>query len=151
MKITHLRYFVLALCLLPALLWAESREEAQALAQKAALYVEQNGLDAAREAFHDKNGEFIKGSLYVFVQQLDGTMLIHGVVPKLENTNHYNLRDPKGTYFVREMAKVVQGPTGTGWVDYMWKHPKTGKFTPKTTYVQKLKGMDTYVGCGVFL
>lgn len=151
MKSIITRCLLLMLCLLPLTLLAETKEEAKEMALKAKAFIEQNGLDAARTAFQDKNGEFIKGELYVYVQDINGTMLIHGVNPKLDNTNHINLRDPKGTYFVKEMISFAQSPAKEGWVEYLWKHPATGKLTPKVTYVRKIDNMDAYVGCGVFL
>ena len=108
MKSIITRCLLLLLCLIPLSLLAETREEAKEMALKAKAFVEQNDLDAARKAFQDKNGEFIKGELYVFVQDLDGNMLIHGVNPNLDNSNHINLRDPKGTYFVKEMISLAQ-------------------------------------------
>ena len=151
MKSIITRCLLLLLCLIPLSLLAETREEAKEMALKAKAFVEQNDLDAARKAFQDKNGEFIKGELYVFVQDLDGNMLIHGVNPKLDNTNHINLRDPKGTYFVKEIISLAQSSSQEGWVEYIWKHPLTGKLTPKVTYVHKLDNSNAFIGCGVFL
>ncbi|MCW8905160.1 MULTISPECIES: cache domain-containing protein [Sedimenticola] len=140
---------LIALVCLPLMASAATREEAKALTIKAIAYLEQNGLDAASKAFAQKDSEFNSGELYVFVQDMDGNMLIHGANPKLNGKGLINLKDPKGRYFVKEMVDVVK-TNGSGWVDYMWKHPKTGQLTPKTSYVQKTEGFEGFAGVGIF-
>lgn len=144
-----IKTLLVALLCFPLMTSAATREDAKALTLKAIAYIEQNGIDAAREAFEKKGGEFFPGELYIFVQDMDGNMLIHGANPKLNGKGLINLKDPKGRYFVKEMVDVVKAD-GSGWVDYMWKHPKTGKLTPKTSYVQKINGIEGFAGCGIF-
>ena len=140
---------LMLLVLLPLSVTAAEREQAKQLAEKAAAYIEANGIEVARKAMHDKNSEFIDGELYVFVQSFDGVMLIHGTNAKLEGKNLSNLKDLNGVYFPKEMIKLGKNP-GSGWVEYMWKHPTTKKLTPKVSYVTKIKNMDAVAGVGIF-
>tara|TARA_R110002167_G_scaffold1581_3_gene7599 strand:- start:6910 stop:7359 length:450 start_codon:yes stop_codon:yes gene_type:complete len=139
---------VILFCL-PLLAAASNREDAKAMTLKAVAYVEQHGVDASRELFQTKDGAFYQDELYVFIIDFNGKTLIHGANPKLDGKVLLKLKDPKGNYFMKDMIEVVKADGG-GWVNYMWKHPQTGKLTSKVTYVQKIAGIDGLVGCGVF-
>ena len=55
---------------------ASTLEEAKALAEKGAAYVKANGKDKAIAEFNKPDGEFVKGDLYVFLQDFSGLILI---------------------------------------------------------------------------
>ncbi len=133
----------------PLLATADIRDDAQALTAKAATYVEQNGIDAARQAFQQKGGEYYPSGLYVFVQDMDGKTLIHAANPKLDGKVLIKMKDPKGVYFIKDMVEIAK-TEGSGWINYMWKNPETAKLAAKVTYVQKIDGMDAFVGSGYF-
>jgi len=141
---------LIALFMLPMQLSAASKDDARAFAEKAAAYINQHGVENSLDIMHDKNGEFHDGELYVFALKFDGVTVIHGVNPKLEGKNLINAKDPKGTYFVKEMTKAAK-EQGSGWVHYMWKHPKTKKLTNKVSYVKRIGSKELYVGVGVYL
>jgi cytochrome c len=128
---------------------ASSLEEAKALADKAAAYVKANGKDKAAAEFNNPNGEFVKGDLYVFLQDFNGVLLAHGGNPKLVGQNHIEIKDPTGKLFTKEMVDTVK-TKGGGWVEYTWTNPATKKVQPKKSWVQRVEGMDIYVGCGLF-
>mgnify|MGYP001547253402 CR=1 FL=1 len=128
---------------------AATKEEAKAMADKAIAYIEKNGLEKAKTEIKNKDGEFIKGELYVFIMDMEGKMISHGVKDRLDGKSLLKLKTPDGVYFIQEMIKVIK-EKGEGWVEYVWAHPKTGKVTPKSTYVKKPKDKDIYVACGVY-
>lgn len=150
MKCNYLIKSVLTLLLIfPLALSAASRDQAQALAEKAVDYIEANGIDKSKTEMENPNGEFIDGELYVFVQKFDGTLMIHGTNPKLVGKTLMGMKDPNGVYFVKEMIKA--GKTkGSGWVKYVWKNPKTGKLAPKVSYVKKIPSLDAVAGVGIY-
>ncbi|THB67548.1 MAG: histidine kinase [Gammaproteobacteria bacterium] len=128
---------------------AASKEDAKNMVEKAIKYIEENGMEKAEVAFKDKKGDFINGQLYVFVINFDGLMIIHPIKANLEGKNLNKLRTPDGIYFIQEMNKKSK-EDGEGWVDYKWANPETGKVSPKSTYVKRIKGKEMYVGCGVY-
>jgi len=128
---------------------AATLEEAKALAEKAAAYMKANGKDKAVAEFNNPTGEFVKGDLYVFAQDFSGIMLANGGNPKLAGQNHFEVKDPSGKFFVKEMIDLVKSK-GSGWVEYSWTNPAIKKVQPKKTWVQRVEGMDVYVGCGLF-
>ncbi len=132
-----------------SLTWASTPEEAKAFAEKAAAYFKSNGKDKAVAEFNNPNGQFKKGDLYVFAQDFTGLMLANGGNPKLSGQNHFELKDPTGKFFVKEMIELAK-TKGGGWVNYSWTNPATKKVQPKKTWIQRVEGTDLYVGCGVF-
>jgi methyl-accepting chemotaxis protein len=60
------------------------------------------------------------------------------------------LKDARGTFFVKEFVQVATGP-GAGWVEYWWT--KTGEKEPllKKTYVMRVPGQDIFLAAGYYL
>ncbi len=133
---------------------AGTAAEAEGLVKKAVEYVKANGLDKSIEAFNKKDGEFVKGELYVFmfrVSDKEGARVVtlaHPFNPGLIGKDLYDLKDPDGTQFMAAMAKKAMKENG-GWVDYKWTHPETKKIGNKSSYSLPA-GPDFFVGCGIY-
>src|SRR6185503_9261545 len=84
--------------------FAATPEQAQAMAEKAAAYLEQNGPEKAFAAIEDRAGEFRDGDLYVFVHDSSGLVVAHGGYSTLRGKNTLGLTDIDGKPFVREMV-----------------------------------------------
>ena len=117
---------------------------------KAAEIVTREG-EASFPKFRAKGNEFIFSGTYVWVQSLEGKMLMHPISPELEGRDIFYLRDVNGKMFIIEMNKIVL-KQGHGWVQYLW--PKPGEQAPslKVSYVRLAKHNNkTYiVGCGIY-
>jgi cytochrome c len=151
MTARFLRFVVAVFALLltvPA--FAEERgttEEAQALVKKAVAHYKAVGREKALADFVAPNGEFMPKDLFIFVQDLKGTMIAHAKNPGFTGKDLSGLKDTDGKAFVAEMVKVAT-EKGAGWVDYKFVNPATKKIEPKTTYVERVG--DVYIGCGAF-
>lgn len=55
--------------------------------------------------------------------------------------------DVDGKYFRKEGLEQVK-KTGTTWVDYKFKNPKSGEVEQKTSYLKKVG--DIIIGCGAY-
>lgn len=128
---------------------AATQEEAKAMADKAYSYLKANGKGKAFEEISNKGGQFVKGDLYVFIQDFNGVCLANGGNPKFVGMNHIGLKDPDGKYFMKEMIETAK-TKGSGWVDYKWVNPATKKIQQKTTYVRRIEGMDAFMASGAF-
>lgn len=133
---------------------AGTAAEAEAIVKKALAYVKANGVDKSVAVFNKKDGEYVKGDLYVFmfrVSQKPGARVVtlaHPVNPGLVGKDLYELKDPDGKQFMAVMAKKAMEEKG-GWVDYKWSHPETKKIGEKSSYVLPA-GPDVFVGCGIY-
>ncbi len=121
-------------------------DEAKAMVAKAEAYVKANGKEKALKAFNDPKGEFVKGELYVFAWDMNGTSIAH-INPKQVGVNLLEVPDVDGKLFRKEAMEKAKKD---GWaiVDYKFKNPKTGKVEQKTSYVKKMD--DFIIGCGTY-
>lgn len=142
---------VLAICLfgIAATVSAEDKAKAMAVVDAVAAYYEANGKEAtiaelskpiADSAFNEFE------PLYAFAYDLNYNMVAH-YKTKLIGKNFEKLPDVKGNFFRKDIVDTAKAK-GTGWVDYWYKNPATGKLEPKTTYV-KLVG-DIVIACGIY-
>jgi signal transduction histidine kinase len=129
--------------------FAATPDEVKAMVDKAAAFFKANGKAKTIDEINNPKGQFVKGDLYVFMNDVNGTVLANGGNPKLVGQNHLELKDPSGKLFNKESAETAK-TKGSGWIDYMWANPVTKKFQPKTVWVQKIEGTEFYLGCGLW-
>ena len=125
-------------------------KETVALVDKAVALVESKGKTAFPE-FKKKGSEWLKGETYIFIADMNGTILMHPANPELETKNIMDMKDANGRAFMRDFVETAK--KGSGWVDYMW--PKPGHKTPakKHSYIKRAKMPDgemVLVGSGVY-
>jgi cytochrome c len=128
---------------------AGTPDEAKVLAEKAAAYVKANGKDKGIAEIMNVKGQFVKGDLFVVIQDFNGVNLGNPMQPKLAGQNHYELKDANGKYFIKEMIEVAK-TKGSGWVTYVWTNPATKKVQTKKSWIQRVEGTDMYVLCGLY-
>lgn len=78
---------------------------------------------------------------------MKGVCLASGYQSQVIGMNRFNLKDPDGKFFFQEMITLCS-TKGSGWVDYNYTNPKSGKIEDKTSYVENLDGW--VVGCGIY-
>jgi signal transduction histidine kinase len=126
------------------------QEKAKTLVKEAIAFGKKNGKEAlvkevnmATGRFHVQSGD----DMYVFIYDMQGLCIGMGYQSQAIGTNRWTLKDPDGKFILQEFVKTVK-TSGSGWVDYKFPNPKSGKVEPKTTYVENLDGW--VVGCGVY-
>ncbi|AEA33087.1 diguanylate cyclase [Hippea maritima] len=89
---------------------------------------------------------------YVWINTLDGVMVLDPPKPELNGKNVWNFKDKNGVYLFREMARVIE-TQGGGFVEYCW--PKLGSNSkgcyPKVSYVGYFYPWKWVVGSGFYL
>jgi cytochrome c len=131
--------------MVPTASGAGTPKQAETLVEEAIAFYKANGKEKALEAFSNPKGQFVKGDLYIFVYDPDGTIIGHGGDPDLVGRDFSDVQDPDGKYFAREFIKI--GPKG-GWVDYKWMNYVTNRVEEKTAYLQRVD--DVIIGCGAY-
>jgi cytochrome c len=124
-----------------------SADEASALVDKGVKLLKTDGNEKAYTAFNDAAGAYIDRDLYIFVMDLQGTVLAHGANKSLIGKTLLNLKDANGKPFVQELISVASAK-GEGWVDYHWSNPVTKKVEGKSTFVKKVG--DVFVAVGIY-
>ncbi|MCA9770230.1 cache domain-containing protein [Candidatus Dependentiae bacterium] len=119
------------------------REQVMALIEKGEKYLKEHQPYEAFNMF-THNKDFIKGEIYLFVLDRDGTWLAHGQRSDLIWQNAVNMRDTFGSPFVKVMLKKAH--RGGGWVTYQWRG------ATKISYVKEVnvKGRTFVIGAGYY-
>jgi cytochrome c len=120
-----------------------SPAEAKKMLTKAATYLKAQGKEKAFNEFCNTKGQFRKGEIYVFVIDMKADILAHGCKRNMIGKGSFDLMDPDGKYFLKEIVDVAKSKE-SGWVNYKWTNPMTKKVERKTTYFQK---MDDVILC----
>lgn len=122
-------------------------QEAEELLHQAIKYYKTHGKEKAFKEFNDRQGQFVKKDLYVFVQDENGKLFVNPFNTALLGKSCFELKDAEGKYFVKEMINTAK-EKGSGWVDYKWMDPTTGKVSLKSAYCLKV---DDYIfSCGIY-
>lgn len=151
---TAFRNFISALMIASLFLvspaFAGQKEDAIALVKKGIAFYKKNGEAKTMEAITDK-GMLQKGDLYLWVIQTDfkkkAIVVAHGTNKTIPGKEWYNVKDPDGKYFIREICDKAQ-KKGNGWVEYRWAHPRLKKAKPKVTYLERVN--DLIFMCGYY-
>ena len=125
------------------------RGELASLVGEAIAYAERNGKDAALAEFNDRNGSFVRGNLYVYAFDYDGTTLALPHQPGLIGTDLSGLQDPYGVNYTR--VEILLAQHGGGFVFYHYPNPaRNMTLEPKMSFV---RGVDEtwWLGAGVYL
>ncbi|MES2049816.1 MAG: cache domain-containing protein [Pseudomonadota bacterium] len=126
---------------------ADNPADAIAIVEKGLSYVQKNGKDALIKEVNNKNPEFIKGDIYLYVRAMDGTVLAHPINPKLVGKNMITLPDGNGKLFRKEIIELAQ-TKGKGWVDYRYNNPVTKEMEDKSTYI--VRSGDVILEAGIY-
>lgn len=125
-----------------------TERDAIAMAERGAAFIKANGKDAMIRKVAAKDPDFIQGSLYVDIRDLKtGIVLAHPVNPSIVGKDLTDVPDASGKKYRREIIDLA-AKKGSGWVDYQYKNPATGKLEPKTTYI--LRVGDVVLEAGIY-
>ena len=101
-------------------------------------YARANGRQRALAEFNNLNGSFIKGELYIFAYDYNGTVLAWPYRPDQIGINRSDATDPVGTHHVRAFLDTARN--GSGMVDYYSVNPQTNTTDLKISYVTDVDG-----------
>ena len=86
---------------------------------------------------------------YFFAYARDGTCLVHPRQPELVGRNLSPLVDRRGRRVIPGLVETAE--RGSGFQQYEWVKPSTGRPTEKLAYVALLPRFDWVLGTGVYL
>jgi signal transduction histidine kinase len=121
------------------------------IVDSAANLIQKEGSDAYIHLL-DKSSIFYFNDTYIFVQALDGKLLVDPSYPTNIGRNVIDFKDYSGTMVIQEMLKKLKKDDVVR-IQYMW--PQPGQFNPskKIMYARKvIYGTDTVVvGSSMFI
>jgi polar amino acid transport system substrate-binding protein len=90
---------------------------------EAVAYARTHGRAAALQEFNDPNGSFVRGDLYVFALEYNGTNLAHPFRHELVGTDRSGVQDSLGVNYTRVQSLLAQ--QGGGFVFYRYPTRRT--------------------------
>ena len=125
-----------------------TEKDAIAMAERGAAFIKAHGKDEMIRKVAARDPSFIQGSLYVDIRDLKtGIVLAHPVNPSIVGKDLTDVPDASGKKYRREIIDLAASK-GSGWVDYQYKNPTSGKLEPKTTYI--LRVGDVVLEAGIY-
>jgi methyl-accepting chemotaxis protein len=126
----------------------EARAKAMALVRRGIAHMRQHGEQKAFADFSRKDGGFVHGDYYLIAFDKTGLMLANGGNPSLVGKDQSGQRDADGKPMTMAMIDTAL-TRGSGWVDYRWANPRSGKVQRKSSYAEAAG--EHVVACGIYL
>ena len=89
-----------------------TNETLVAFVKEAVSYAKTNGRDAAIAEFNKANGSFVRGELYLYAYDFNGTTIAHPFNPEKIGINRINETDAHGNYFIKDLRDAAKNGTG---------------------------------------
>jgi cytochrome c len=117
---------------------SDNERKVEDLGKKAQDFTKKKGRETAFVEFNKSNGEFTKGTYYIFAMSYKGQLLADGFNKEMIGKNQFDLQDLNGKYINRDMISKAQA--GGGWEVYHWINPVTKSMECKKTFVLPMEG-----------
>lgn len=125
-----------------------TNETMVAFVNEAKAYAETHGKEAALAEFSNRNGSFVRGELYLYAYDFNGTTLAHPYSPEKIGVNRADEPDAYGHPYVRNVMDIARN--GSGYVWFYYVNPlHNNAVEKKLGYVAKA-GDDWWLGSGVY-
>ena len=112
--------------------------------EDAATLIEQKGPDAAFREFDKPESHWRTSPTYLFVYDIDGKAVWHGMNPDLVGRDLISLRDPLGKPVIQSIVDVGRRPepNASDWIFYMWEERPDFHPEWKSSYIRKAVAPD---------
>ncbi|MCV6588404.1 MAG: EAL domain-containing protein, partial [Marinobacterium sp.] len=102
-----------------------------------------------RETLRDVR--FLSGRGYLFVDHVDGQMILNPLKPELEGHSGPLLQDDQGRPIMDILLEAVNNPQGRGFAEYRWYPPGEALMQEKVSYIQRFEPLNWIIGAGDYL
>ncbi len=125
-----------------------SNETLVAFVEDAVAYVQENGKEGALEEFNNPEGLFIRGELYIYAYDFNGTTLAHPVNPEKVGVNRLNETEDGVGAFLVAMNEAIRSGENFHRIEYINPlHNRT--LESKLTYAVQVDD-DWWLGSGIY-
>ncbi|MDD4126443.1 MAG: cache domain-containing protein [Methanomicrobium sp.] len=125
-----------------------SNETLTAFVDSAVAYAKANGKEAALAEFSNPDGSFVKGELYIYAYDFNGTTIAHPFNPEKISVNRLNETDAHGNLFIKELRDMALN--GSGFVSFYYINPAHNRTVEsKLGYVEKVDD-EWWLGSGIY-
>jgi signal transduction histidine kinase len=112
-------------------------------------YAQKKGKDKALKEFSNKTGTFVRGDLYIYAYDFNGTNIAHPFKPDWIGKNKLNMTDSNGVPFIKNLINVAK--KGKGFTYFIFPNPAHGNRDEfKIAYVMQVDD-NWWLGSGTYL
>jgi len=120
-----------------------------AFVDEAANYVKDNGKERALLEFNNRSGSFVRGELYIFAYDFNGTNIAHPIRPDLVGRDQRNLLDINDVAIARNELALAK--RGGGFMYLVFQNPiHENREELKLVYLKKVDD-SLWLGSGTYL
>jgi signal transduction histidine kinase len=116
--------------------------------EEAIAYAEDHGKEEALREFSDPHGSFVRGELYIYAYDFNGTTIAHPFNPEMIGVNRLNETDAKGHYFIRELRDAALDRCG--YVAYYYINPADERRVESKLGFVAMVDEDWWLGSGIY-
>ena len=121
--------------------------ELKSFVESAVAHVKEVGKEQAIKDFMNLNSSWVRGDVYIFADDFNGTALVFPYRPKVVGTYRMDERNDQGVYVSKVLNAIARN--GSGFYEYRYINPISNQTEPKITYVAKVDG-TWYLGSGIY-
>jgi polar amino acid transport system substrate-binding protein len=111
--------------------------------------VQKYGKERALEEFSNKTGPFVRGDLYIYAYDFNGTCLAHPFKPEWIGKNKLDVTDTNGVPSLRNTLNVAR--KGKGFTYFIFPNPAHGNRDEfKIAYAMKVDD-NWFLGSGIYI
>lgn len=124
-----------------------TKEECVQKCTDVAKIISSKGADEAIRQVNDVSGAFVWKDTYVYIMDINATIVAHGPQPKFIGKNLMGLKDPitKNPWYPALFEKIKAG-SQSGWFDYHWKKPNVEGIYTKNCYFERAGDLVVFAG-----
>lgn len=111
---------------------------------------EEQAKEAAKEAVRAMRYREEKGG-YIWIDALDGTLIMHPILSDQEGDNRYMMQDSYGTMITQEVIRACQSAEKGGFVQFYFTKSDGVTIAPKIAYAQLFEPWDWAVATGNYV
>lgn len=88
---------------------------------------------------------------YFWIDQTDGLLIAHPMLPDSEGANRINTKDPNGTYLIKNIIAAATKNENQGYSEYMWEKPGVDHLVKKRAYSKLFEPWNYIVSTGNYI
>jgi polar amino acid transport system substrate-binding protein len=125
-----------------------TKEQMVAFVKEAVAYAHSHDKATALAEFSNRSGSFVRGDLYLYAYDFNGTTIAHPVNPEKIGVNRLYETDALGNFFIYDLRAAAIN--GSGFDEYYYINPvHNNRVEKKLGYVEKVD--DTWwLGSGIY-
>ena len=132
-----------------SLITSSNKTELVSFVESALVYAQENGKDKALDEFSNKTGSFVRGDLYIYAYDFNGTCLAHPFKPDWIGKNKLDVTDSNGVPSLRNTLNVAK--EGKGFTYFIFPNPAHGNRDEfKIAYAMKVDD-NWFLGSGIYI